>query len=90
MLQIEVGEFKDRQTAVFSIIKEGSLVKERKEEPSPERRAVETVRVAETMSKKTSTNASRAVEKSARDDLTHTDSPGRPESPELPDSSTRE
>ena len=30
LLQIELGEFKDRETAVFSIVREGSLLKEKK------------------------------------------------------------
>jgi len=46
-----LGEFKDRETAVFSIVREGSLLKEKKQEP---------VKNVESPSKKTSTTASRA------------------------------
>ena len=31
ILQIEVGEYKERESAVFSIVKETSMLKERKE-----------------------------------------------------------
>ena len=31
LLQIEIGEYKEREIAVFSIVKEGSIIKERKE-----------------------------------------------------------
>lgn len=62
ILQIEIGEYKERESAVFSIVKEGSVLKERKDgtpiRERPKNSFSPEVKPVETLSKKTSTNAS--------------------------------
>lgn len=62
ILQIEVGEYKERESVLFTIVKESSLIKERKDaSPLKERLRdpIPSMQQLDSPSKKASTNASR-------------------------------